>query len=277
MRRINAFAVSYLMAAPAVHADMFFEATATAIGFDYMEFDQNGVFLDKENGVIIGRSVSIGYIDKLVSHIIKHTRYDGAVDYIGKTVGVSPQPLNTQTQAILSHTSYRQIWKNLQHYHGVTVYLDLSHSSWSRNILPTATPVASSGLKESYDWFSVEVGIFLDIIRTAKHAVEVGYGKFKNLDSTISVLLKGNAALGTNDDITTFGIGDQSGNRYTIAYRYKINHDYIVSVIYDKIDTGFGANDTIVSRPPTGLNTTVVEPASNARHATVNVSLAVYF
>ena len=277
MRSAKAYAILYLMTAPAADADIFVEAAATIIKFDYTEFDENNVFLDSESGVLNGRSVSLGHTGKIVDHVVKHTKYDGRVDYIGQTGGVSPQPLSTETKTILTHTSYRQIWKSLQKYQGATIYLDISRSNWSRNILPTTAPVASAGLQESYEWFSAEVGIFLDVIRSDKHALEIGYGKFRNIDSTVSVLLKGNASLGTNDDTAIFGIGDQSGDRYTLLYRYRIDHDYILNVTYDKIDTGFGASSAIVNRPPTGLNSTVVEPASNAQHDTLSISLAAYF
>ena len=277
MRLLSRYAILYLMATPSAEADIFVEAAATVMEFDYTEFDQNNVFIDDEQGLLNGRSVSIGYTSKVVDHVITHTKYDGQVDYTGETGGVSPQPLNTQTQSTWTETSYRQIWKSFQKHQGTTIYLDLSATTWNRNILPTTTPVASAGLQESYDWFSAEVGIFIDIIRTAQHALELGYGKFRSIDSTISVLLKGNTSLGTNDDTAIFSIGDKSGDRYTLAYRYRIDYDYIISVVYDKIETGFGGSSIIVNRPPTGINSTVTEPASSARHGTLSIRLAAYF
>lgn len=274
---LTTFLISIISMTNSAYAGFYAELSASFLDFDYTEFDDTGIVLDTETGVIRGNTLSIGYHSDTVEHSLRHTMYEDQVDYDGITSTVNPLVLNTRTDMSLRRTAYRQLWTGLRQQYKTSVYAELGYNRWHRHILPTTTPFATAGLMETFTWWTAEVGLNFDIKTTHKHAFEAGIGVLANIDSSISILLRGNTSLGTNDEVVNFKLGDEPGYHATILYKYRFRPDIIFETVADYTRWEFGTNTVTVPRLPTAVTSTVTEPASKSKYTTIRAGVVVYF
>ena len=129
------------------------EVTPTLYFFNYQEFDQNDVLLDKEQGVLPG--IKLSYADATERDTLKFNAslYGGRVDYDGQTQSGIPHQTETDEQLIKLGISYFQ--HRVIHYPGL-FFAGLHYWYWDRDIL---TRNGVQGLHELYSWYETELGL----------------------------------------------------------------------------------------------------------------------
>jgi len=134
------------------HANTF-EITPTVFFFNYQEFDQNNVLLDKEEGVLAGVRLSYGDIAEKDSLKFNASFYGGTVDYMGQTQLGVPHETETNEQLIKLGISYIQ---HEETYYPGLFFVGLHYWYWDRDIL---TRNGVQGLHELYTWYETEIGL----------------------------------------------------------------------------------------------------------------------
>jgi len=129
------------------------EVTPTLYFFNYQEFDQNNVLLDKETGAIPGIKLSYADITKRDSLKFNVSLYGGTVDYDGHTQLGAPHQTETDETLIKLGISYFQ--HDVIHYPGL-FFAGLHYWYWDRDILSRN---GVQGLHELYTWYEAELGL----------------------------------------------------------------------------------------------------------------------
>ena len=135
------------------------EVTPTLYFFNYQEFDQNDVLLDKEQGVLPG--IKLSYADVTERDTLKFNAslYGGRVDYDGQTQSGIPHQTETDEQLFKLGISYFQ--HRVIHFPGL-FFAGLHYWYWDRDIQTRNNILAGGpvqGLHELYSWYETELGL----------------------------------------------------------------------------------------------------------------------
>lgn len=170
--------------------------------FDYEETDTSGNTLNKETGFIPGISIAASRPYRGVDHSLEFSAYGGEVDYDGQTQ--AGQPHQTTTEQSIYRLQYRLSW-SLEST-DADLYGKVYWQRWDRDIQPNNGVL---GLFERYQWWSIEAGTEVPLMRKDKQDLLLGLGILTTLYGTIMIDLSdtgfGEPVLDLGNGIGFFG------------------------------------------------------------------------
>lgn len=171
-------------AEPAAPDAIVAEIGASAMLFNYHEYDDAGSILDKERGGIPGMSVKLGQRLAAWQWESIASYHHGRADYMGQTsTGV---PYNTRTDETIEDIALRlgccfdgnRLW---------ILYGGLGYRRWDRDILPGTI----GGMFESYRWPYIWLGTRITPLQDDQSTLVLDVGLLKPLSPELRVDFKG--------------------------------------------------------------------------------------
>lgn len=257
------FAISFLLATPLL-ADTSIDASIKILHFDYEEFDEPGVSLNKETGFIPGFSIAASKKLSHFSNTVSFEAYDGQVNYDGQTQSGAPHMTNTNET--LNRIFYKLNWSAENN--NSSIYGKIAWQQWDRNILP-ANKV--SGLFEQYQWWAFEIGLLATLFEnnTNKWQLEFGASKIDNGTIEIDLIKHG------------FGrpkleLGDGHGLTAALIYQHMLTDKNRISLRVQHQRWTFGRSNTLsISNGFDIIH--ITEPRSVSNHSILSVNYGYYF
>ena len=244
-----------------------FEIGAGLMAFDYVEYDDNNVFLDGETGLIPGVIVKLK-TNKRIYYEWEGSLYYNTIEYDGQTQGGSP--VVTDSDALILDTHFK-IGLNFEpaFEREQKIYMGMGYRYWYRNIQSgqdvLGNPVA--GILEEYSWYygllgyevhfaaanNVKVGLDLRLTKMFKAQLEVDFLGFQSFDNTV------------------LDLGNKVGARFAIPVEIKMAQSSVtVTPFYEIIDIG-KSNIVRVSSNGVPTATSILEPRSETRNVGIEV------
>lgn len=232
--------------------------TAGLMHFDYEETGIAGETLNQETGFLPGFGLALSQPHGNFDHHFELAIYGGAVDYDGQTQG--GQPHQTTTNQGIYRLQYRLDWSPETIDGGFygTVYWQ----NWDRDIQPNA---GVSGLFERYQWWSIEAGAVMPLMRRDTQSLVLELGVLATFNGTILVDL---SSAGYGEPVLDLGnsLGFSSELRYEIDLD---NNSLHLGIAYRAWEFG-RSNTATVSN---GVDViTVTEPDSTTAQTTLFAS-----
>lgn len=175
-------------------ADNYLQLGVGTQNFGYKEYDDQGVLLDREDGLVPGFSIVIGKNRRSVSGAIRLELFDGRVDYDGQTQSGIPLTTKTDERIITVEALLRFDVEALAENDGVFIF-GIGHREWRRDI--RATNITSS-LFEVYRWKYLTLGGAATLLRREKWSGELDFRWLWPIDPTMSLNLAGYDAMTLN-------------------------------------------------------------------------------
>ena len=244
-----------------------FEIGGGVIKFKYTEFNDSGVFLDGETGLIPGVvlkgrfSNTKGFVD-IVGNLHGNT-----IKYDGQTQGGTP--LQTKSDAfILDH--YVKLGVHTNTARNNSPYIGLGFRYWLRNIRPGYDVNGNSvaGILEHYYWNYLLVGYEgrFSITDNVKIGFDLGYTLMLNGKMDVNFLGY------KNYDNAQVNLGNESGGRLSIPIEIKMRRSsLIVTPYYERINIG-KSNTVRVTSGGVATATSIYEPRSETRNMGINIT-----
>ncbi len=177
--------------------------------FDYEETDIDGSRLNTETGFIPGFSIAASRPSRSARHSLEFSLYGGDVNYDGQTqAGV---PHQTTTEQTIYRLQYR-VSSSLETT-DADLYGKIYWQQWDRDIQPNA---GVSGLFERYQWWSIEAGVEVPLMRKERQDLLLELGVLTTLNGTILVDLS-DAGFGEPELDLGSGIGFSGEIRYEVV------------------------------------------------------------
>ena len=228
-----------------------FSVSARMQYFNYEEFDDNGLSLNKETGFIHG--IGFKLIDR--NHQLNLEIYDGTVDYDGQLQSGTPH--QTDTEEMIYYLSYRYlipVFETPERYH---YYFGISHQTWERNILPRNN---INGLFETYRWLTASAGIESVVHQLSDSQLSIGLGFIYIVDAEIEIDL---SDLGYGEPV--LDIENKPGFEAELKYTSTLSDSRLLNIGVQYTHSQFGkSNSAALSN---GSNTIIIfEPDSTSNH-----------
>jgi hypothetical protein len=199
------------------HAQTDVQVSAGVMGFNYKEYDDRGVLLDREDALLPGISGELGHRVGAWRISASGSFFSGSADYDGQTqAGV---PAKTDTDERFWSAGVRLERRLELGTASLSPYLGLAYHEWRRDIkngrTVNNTPV--SGLLEVYSWKTAELGALL-VFNTRWEGVEIALDArvFQTFAPELQVRLPG----ATRD--TIFDLGEETGGRLALLGTYPL-------------------------------------------------------
>ena len=178
-------------------------AAAELMYFNYEETDTAGNRLNKETGYIPGVSITASGRFRTASHSFEFSFYGGEVDYDGQTQSGAPHETRTE------QTIYRLLYRASAPLEttDAELYGKVYWQQWDRDIQPNFNDILNSnvsGLFERYEWWSIEGGVEVPLMRKDRQDLLLGLGVLTTLYGTITIDLDG---LGFGEPVLDLGDG----------------------------------------------------------------------
>ena len=177
-------------------------AAAELMYFNYEETDVDGNRLNKETGYLPGISIAASQRFRTARHSFEFSAYGGEVDYDGQTQSGVPHETRTK------QTIYRLLYRLSAPLEttDAELYGTVYWQQWDRDIQPNNNVL---GLFERYEWWSIEGGVEVPLMRKDRQDLLLGLGVLTTLYGTISIDLRdlgfGEPELDLGDGIGFFG------------------------------------------------------------------------
>ncbi len=231
-------------------------AAAELMYFNYEEIDIAGNRLNKETGYIPGISITASQRIRTVYHSLEFSAYGGDVNYDGQTQSGAPH--QTTTEQGIYRLTYR-ISAPLKTT-DAELYGRIYWQRWDRDIQPNNNVL---GLFERYEWWSIEGGAEVPLMRRDRQDLLLGLGMLTTLYGTIEIDLSsagfGESVLDLGDGIGFFG-----EVRYDL--RWWENASLQIGIRYRTWE--FGRSDTkTISNGTESI--TITEPESQTAQTTL--------
>lgn len=248
--------------------ELSFEIGTGLMAFDYVEYDDNNLFLDGESGLIPGVIVKLK-TNKRVYYEWEGSVYYNKIEYDGQTQGGTP--VVTDSDALIIDTHFK-IGRNFSplYEREQKVYVGMGYRYWWRNIRSgqdiTGNPVA--GIAEEYRWFYALAGYaaHFDVSNNVKFGIDLRLTKM--FDAKLDVDFLGFS----NFDNTSVNLGNKVGARFALPIEIKMTQSSItVAPFYEIIDIG-RSNDVLVTSGGVATTTSIHEPRSETRNVGVEVT-----
>jgi len=185
--------------------------------FQYKEYNDAGVLLDREDGRLPGIAFEAGVIWYEWFARAELQYHAGVVTYRGQTnVGI---PVESRTDTIFTDTELHAGRHFVLAKTRLTPYASVGYHYWDRDIrgTRTASGLSVSGLHETYDWYSIGLG-GLAAIGLGVHArIGVDARIFRTHEPKMR--LHGNGAR----DPITLDLGERYGWRVGMPFDYSFN------------------------------------------------------
>ena len=238
--------------------------------FDYREFDENDVLLDKETGPLPGFAANWQLKSPRWFLAAEAEIAPGIVAYDGQTQTGTPTRTDTRTLLFDARLlgGYR-FGPAARHRH--RLYAGAGYHYWYRDILSgTASDGTSvAGLLETYQWAWLLFGTRLTLWQNPAHALQLDARYRWMLAGTMGVDFKG---YGGYDD-TTLALATEDGWRLGLTWTWSLQPDRTLSVEPYLSAWNLGDSD-LATRTRNGVPTgdlPIYEPRSKTRNMGVRV------
>lgn len=209
----------FLFCSQSSYAEYSISLEPSIIYFNYEEFDQNKLSLDKETGFLPGLSV------RLIKnrHTLSTESFIGVVDYDGQTQSGTPH--KTDTQEFLYNLGYRYSFihpNTSSHF-----FIGSHYQLWGRSIRARNNV---SGLNEVYTWLYIEGGYHLQQALADNKSIEFEFSAIRNFNGSIHVDLNnsgyGEARLDLGNEYglktsLSLNITNTASNKFRIGLEFK--------------------------------------------------------
>ena len=240
-----------------------FQVGTGLMKFDYVEYDNNNVFLDAERGFIPGIIVKLNRDNGKSYSEWVNSLYYNKITYDGQTQ--SGTPLMSVSDALIIDSHYMSGKKFGTSYgRKQSIYVGLGYRYWFRNILPgydnSGNPVA--GILEEYSWFYGSLGYTVQFkaSRTTQWSFDFRLTHMFNGKMDINFLgFK-------NYDNTSVNLGNKLGARLAMPIKINTSGDsFFVTPYYEIIDIG-KSNAVRVYSGGAATTSVIYEPRSETRN-----------
>ena len=147
--------------------------------FDYEE-TEDGISLNHETGFIPGISIAASHPYHSIDHSFEFSAFGGEVNYDGHTQNL--QPHQTTTEQSIYRLQYRISW-SLEST-DADLYGKVYWQQWDRDIQPNN---GVAGLFERYQWWSIEAGVEVPLMRKDRQNLLLELGILTTLNGTIMI------------------------------------------------------------------------------------------
>ncbi len=258
------FVASIMIISPVIAAQAEWQFGAGLMNFDYVEYDDNNVFLDGESGLIPGAIIKLKLQGDKVYGAFNWQIYGNQIDYDGQTQGGTP--VKTDSIAAIFDTDAR-VGFNLDETRSHSAYLGLGFRYWYREILNgrdiNGNPV--SGLIEDYYWYYGLLGYEASFTLSEKTSIGFDFRYTKMSNAKMDVESGGFDAAQVN-------LGNKSGYRFSLPVKMKVRRSsIIVAPYYEKIDIG-KSNAVRFTQGGVPTNIFINEPRSETRNVGIEVT-----
>lgn len=235
----------------------------------YKEFDDSGVLLDREDGVIPGFVLRHKSKKNNIFTDLSYSYHSSDVEYDGQTQ--SGIPAKTRSDAHIYEFQFK-IGKELDNKNQNTfdIYAGLGYRFWQRNIRST---FIASGIYEEYDWSYYILGTRIPLFGTYRNNLTMDIQYTAMIDADIFVELSDFGA----DDLS-LALGKEDGYRLSLPWRIQNSNRsiWIIEPYYESWDIGKSEIKPItINGIPT--NFIIWEPRSETRNVGINIQLAIPF
>lgn len=258
------FIASMMTSSSVIAVQVGWQLGAGLMDFDYVEYDDNNVFLDGESGLIPGAILKLKLQGQKVYGAFNWQLYGNKIEYDGQTqAGV---PAKTDSIAII-FDSDAKIGFNFTEARNHAVYLGLGYRYWYREILNgqdiNGNPV--SGLLEEYHWYYGLVGYEAGFTLSEKTSIGFDFRITKMLSAKMDVEFGG-------FDATQVNLGNEYGYRISLPVKMKVSRSsIIVAPYYESIDIG-KSNTVRLTQGGVPTNTVIYEPRSETRNVGIELT-----
>lgn len=238
------------------------------MAFDYVEYDDNNIFLDGESGIIPGIILKLN-TDKGKSYSEwVNSLYYNKIEYDGQTQ--SGIPLITVSDALIID-SHLKLGKRFNSAYGreQSIYVGLGYRYWFRNIIPgrDINGNAVAGILEEYHWFYGLLGYAVHFNAAKKVNVGLDFRLTQMFNAKMDIDFLGFKSY----DNTSVNLGNKIGARFAMPIEIKMSKDsFFITPYYEIIDIGKGDSVRVYSG---GAATTsiIYEPRSETRNVGIEL------
>lgn len=237
--------------------------------FEYEETGDDGSRLNKETGYIPGVSVAASQLYRGITHNIEYSFYGGDVDYDGQTqTGI---PHQTRTDQRIYRLQYR--FSGSLESTDADLYGKVYWQQWDRDIQPRNNV---GGLFERYEWWSLEAGIEVPLMRRDRQDLLLELGILTTLNGTMTVDL---SALGYGEPV--LDLGNETGFSGELKYEIRPQQNTSLRFGLQFRTWEFGRSNTLVIIDGTALCgrslCPIYEPASKTIQTVLSASYIHHF
>ncbi|GMR18684.1 MAG: hypothetical protein BMS9Abin33_1117 [Gammaproteobacteria bacterium] len=246
-----------------VHWDM--NVGVSLLDFGYKEFDDNGVLLDREDGIIPGVIAGFG-VGQRNWRIENNLFYKyGEVDYDGQTQ--SGIPLTTRTtEEIFDLEVQAEYWGIGSANQGIAIYTGTGYHYWGRDIKSGTASDGSpvTGFFETYEWWHVFVGAKGIYYHRARHSLGV--------DLRVSIMRNATLQVDLGSQKINLDLGEKPGWRLGFPWTYKVDSE--LSLVFEPYIERWelGRSNNVIVGP-----FIIWEPRSETRNYGMNFKVKVEF
>jgi len=232
--------------------------------FNYTEYSDNDVELDKETGFIPG--INLSYLFALKSNVhqlvFDIAYYKGEVKYDGQLQSGIPFVTNTDETLINYSVKYIFNWQSI---YVQNVFFMLSQHQWDRNILGKGNV---SGLFEIYKWDEIALGFTQKLYKTNEIQITAEIAGLYIYNPTIEIDFTASGS-----GFPELDLGSSGGLRLELFYYFDVtnNMKLSTSVYFETWDFGRSANKVIA-----GIGS-IHEPKSETRHSGLRFNAEILF
>lgn len=244
--------------------DVYIRIGMIAQDFGYKEFDDRGVLLDREDGLLPGVSVEVGKHWQDVGGVFRFDVVDGVVDYDGQTQ--SGNPLKTETDERITNFEglFQLKLKSFPSYNPKIV-AGLGFREWRRNIRSSGFV---SGLYEVYSWKYISLGGEVTFWRNGSLSAGIDARMLRPLQPSMLVEFNG-------FDEVRLDLGSRNSARINFPIRYirSSGNEVILTPFWESWNLGRSDDEWLtVGGVPTML--LAHEPRSETSVIGIRVSVA---
>lgn len=197
--------------------EWWFAAQGSLLDFDYREYGDQGSLLDKESGILPGLILEIGKSKGQWRLSGKLSGHAGGVTYSGQTNG--GVPISTVTKQQITDVGLRAEYSFENTPRIIKgIYFSAAQHYWRRDIQPTRTANGSpvAGLLEKYQWWQLNVGANVLLLRTERSQWMLDFSLMRISDPRISIYFSG-----LYDD-ASLALGERWGSRVSLPWRHSL-------------------------------------------------------
>lgn len=245
-------------------------AAAELMYFDYEETDIDGNTSNKETGYIPGVSIAASQLYGRINHNLEYSFYGGDVNYDGQLL-VSGLPHDTTTEQRIHRLQYR--FSGSLETTDADLYGKVYWQQWDRDIQPRNNV---QGLFERYEWWSLEAGIEVPLMRKDRENLLLELGILTTFNGTIMVDL---ADAGIGQPVLDLGNGTGFSGELKYEIRQQKNSSLRFGLQFRTWE--FGMSNTLVVSNGTALCgrplCTIYEPDSKTMQTVLSASYIRHF
>lgn len=251
-----------------------FEVGVGLMDFDYVEYDDDNVFLDGESGLIPGVIMKLK-TNKRIYYELEGSLYYNKIKYDGQTQ--SGIPITTKSDALIVDTHFK-VGLNLEPSFGrkSKMYGGIGYRYWYRNILPTtiSSPLSFfngssvAGILEEYSWFYGLAGYAVHFNASNNVNVGLDFRLTKMIDAKLDVDFLGFRGYDNN----TLSLGNKIGARFAVPITVKTKkYPFFITPYFEIIDIG-KSNSVPLTQGGVSTGFGILEPRSETRNVGVEVT-----